>query len=94
MTLDGKAITREIVAQQVCKIIESTRPRLAGLIHPDTVLTPELGIDSLAMIEMTVGIEEQFGIAMGDMEELDVERPSSVEELIDLVMTKLQAAAQ
>ena len=46
------------------------------------------------MIEMTVGIEEQFGIAMGDMEELDVERPSSVEELIDLVMTKLQAAAQ
>ena len=91
MMLDGMIITREIVARHVCKIIESTRPKLAGLIEPATLLTPELGVDSLALIEAIIGIEERFGITMGDIEELDVERHTSAADLIDVVVAKLEA---
>ena len=94
MMLDGKTVTREIVAQDVCQIIESTRPRLAGLIKPTTLLSPELGVDSLAFIEVIVGIEERFGISIGDIEELDVQRLFTVAVLIDVVLAKLQAVGQ
>ena len=94
MMLDGKTITREIVAQHVCKIIESTRPKLAGLIEPATLLTRELGVDSLALIEAMIGIEERFGISMEDIEELDAERLTSVGDWIDVVVGKLQAVGQ
>jgi hypothetical protein len=39
-------IAKELVTHEVCQIIESARPKLAGLIKPTTLLTPELGVDS------------------------------------------------
>jgi acyl carrier protein len=94
MMIDGKTIAREIVARDVCQIIESTRPRLAGLVKPTTLLTSELRLDSLAFIEIAIGIEERFGIAMGEIEELEVERLVSAADLIDMVVAKLHAVGQ
>jgi acyl carrier protein len=94
MTVDGKPLTKENVAEDICRIIVTARPRLAGLINPKTRLTPELGVDSLAFIEVVIGIEEEFGISMGDMEDFDAERLVSVEDLADLVMPKLREAGR
>ena len=51
----------------------------------------ELGIDSLAMIETVIRIEERFGIAMPDFEEFDPERVLTVEDLADMVLERLRA---
>ena len=89
--LEAKALTRETVGRQLCDIIAASRPKLAGKIKLDTQLTPELGIDSLAMIETVIAIEDRFGIVMPDFEEVDEERLLTVDNLVDMVMERLQA---
>ena len=54
----------------------------------DTRLTPELGIDSLAMMEAVIEIEERFSIVMPDFEEFDAGRIFTVEDLVDMVMER------
>jgi hypothetical protein len=41
-----------------------------------------------------VGIEERFGINMGELEEFDLGRPMSTSELVEIVVTKLQEVGQ
>jgi acyl carrier protein len=89
-----QTVNKEEVAHDVCQIIETTRPKLAGLIKPTTLLTEKLGVDSLAFIEAVIGIEERFAIDMGDLEELDAKRPISVADLIDVVVAKLEMVRQ
>jgi acyl carrier protein len=89
--LETKALSRETVARQLCDIIAASRPKLAGKIQLDTQLTPELGIDSLAMMESVIEIEERFSIVMPDFEEFDAGRIFTVEDLVDIVMERLPA---
>jgi acyl carrier protein len=88
---DTHVVTREIVAQQLCDIIIENRPKLAPHITPRSPLTRELGIDSLAMIETIIRIEERFNIAMPDFEEFDATRVLTVEDLADIVLERLRA---
>jgi acyl carrier protein len=88
---DGKVITRNDVAQQLCDLIVESRPKLAGRIEPTTRLVRDLGVDSLTVIETVIRIEERFGIAMPDFEEFDTERVLTVEDLADMVMERLEA---
>ena len=88
---DTHVITREIVAQQLCDIIVENRPKLAQRITPQSPLTRELGMNSLAMIETVIRIEERFNIAMPDFEEFDPARVLTVEELADMVLERLRA---
>lgn len=87
---DTQIITRESVARQLCDIIVENRPKLAGRVTARSPLTRDLGIDSLAMIETVIRIEERFGIAMPDFEEFDAERVLTVEDLADMVMERLR----
>ena len=89
-----ETVNKEAVAHDVCQIIVSIHPKLAGLIEPTTLLTEKLGVDSLVFIEAVIGIEERFAIDMGDLEALDVKRPISVADLIDVVVAKLEAVRQ
>ena len=84
-----QAITRDEMAVKVIGIIEFVRPKLKGSIKPDTVLTPGLGFDSLALIETIIAIEEQFDISMGEIEEFDASTRVTPDELANFVMTKL-----
>jgi acyl carrier protein len=88
---DTRTLTRDVVAQQLCDIIVENRPKLAGRVMPNSPLTRDLGIDSLAMIETVIRIEERFGIAMPDFEEFDPERVLTVEDLADMVVARLPA---
>jgi acyl carrier protein len=88
---DGKVITRNDVAQQLCDLIVESRPKLAGHIEPTTRLVRDLGVDSLTVIETVIRIEERFGIVMPDFEEFDTERVLTVEDLADMVMERLEA---
>jgi acyl carrier protein len=88
---DTHVVTREIVAQQLCDIIIESRPKLARHITPQSPLTRDLGIDSLAMIETIIRIEERFNIAMPDFEEFDATRVLTVEDLADTVLERLRA---
>ena len=88
---DTHMVTRDVVARQLCDLIVESRPKLATLVTPRSPLTRELGIDSLAMIETVIRIEERFGIAMPDFEEFDPERVLTVEDLADMVLERLRA---
>ncbi len=88
---DTQTVTRDVIARQLCSIIVESRPKLAERITPQSPLTRDLGIDSLAMIETVIRIEERFGIAMPDFEEFDPERVLTVEELADMVIERLRA---
>lgn len=88
---DTHTLTRDAVARQLCDIIVENRPKLAGRVTPTSPLTRDLGIDSLAMIETVIRIEERFGIAMPDFEEFAPERVLTVKDLADMVMARLPA---
>jgi acyl carrier protein len=88
---ETRTLTRAVVAQQLCDIIVENRPKLAGRVTPVAPLTRDLGIDSLALIETVIRIEERFAIAMPDFEEFDPERVLTVEDLADMVMARLTA---
>jgi acyl carrier protein len=87
---DTQMLTREAVAQQLCDIIVKNRPKLAGRVTPRSPLTRDLGIDSLAMIETVIRIEERFAIAMPDFEEFDAERVLTVDDLAGMVIERLR----
>lgn len=50
-------------------------------------LIDEYGIDSVSLLELVVGIEEQFGVSVGD-EEFDVQHFETVSALADFLRLK------
>lgn len=59
-------------------------------IVPDAHLLKDLDLDSLDTVELTVGIEEQFGIEIPDEELEDV---STVGDIVTLISKKLPVAS-
>ena len=49
-----------------------------------------LGVDSLALIETQVGIEERFGVVMPDIDEDSVAHFHTVKDLVQAVAELLQ----
>lgn len=88
----AEAENRDTVLRQLCELIAAARPSAAGLIEPGAALMRDLGIDSLAMIEIVIGAEERFGISTGNFEELDLERVRTVSDLADVIVQRLPAA--
>jgi acyl carrier protein len=77
-TATGRVVT------EVTRVLTETRHAPAAAIRPDARLE-DLGIDSLASIQMVVALEEALGFAVRDQDRsgmLDIE---TVEDLIDFV---------
>ena len=50
-------------------------------------LVEEYGIDSVSLLELVVGIEEEFGVAVGD-EDFDVRHFETVSALAEFIRSK------
>ena len=51
-------------------------------------LVDDYGVDSVSLLEMVVGIEEEFGVAIAD-EEFKLEHFATISALADFVRSKL-----
>jgi acyl carrier protein len=71
------------------EIFETMKQHLEGrgveaeLITPDAHLARDLGLDSLDTVELTLGLEEKYGIEIPDTELEDLETVSDAVALID-----------
>lgn len=83
---------RDTVADAVCEIMTTTLNVARGSITPETGLDSDLGIDSMALIETQVAIEERFGITMLDVDEMEARAPKTVNDLVDVVLEQMAVA--
>ncbi len=58
-------------------------------INDKTILTTELGYDSIKIIELIVGIEEKFDIVIED-EDLDISRLTVFGSLMEMLQRKIK----
>lgn len=58
-------------------------------INDNTILTKDLGFDSVQIISLIVEIESQFDIEIED-EDLDIEKLTVFKTLTDMIVNKLQ----
>lgn len=76
------AVVRSVIAQHIHRPVSE--------IPLDAKLESNLDVDSMAMIEINVSLEERFGIAMPDMAVVnDVE---TVSDLARFIAARLEAA--
>jgi acyl carrier protein len=81
---ETQAVTRE-------QVLETVREQLASFEVDASSVTAEaafdtLGLDSLDLVELSVRIEDAYGI---DIEEDDLKDVTTVDKAIDLVLAKL-----
>ena len=78
------------------EILKTMRTQLAerGIeadkVQYDANLSQDLGLDSLDTVEMTLGLEESFGIEIPDS---DLEDVATVGDAVDLIQRKLTVGA-
>lgn len=79
------------IKEKLKKIIVDIAPIAVeiGEINDNTVLTKDLGFDSVQIISLIVEIESQFDIEIED-EDLDIEKLTVLKTLNDMVVNKLQ----
>ena len=73
-----KAIIKDIVTEDID----------VNVINDDTVLTDDLGFDSVQIISLIVELESQFNIEIED-NDLDIEKITVFESLNNMLATKL-----
>ena len=57
----------------------------------DKSLIDDYGVDSVSLLELVVGLEEEFGVSVGD-DDFSVDHFQSVAALAEFVRTKLKDA--
>ena len=64
------------------------------VVRPELELEADLGVDSLAMIAITVAVEESFGIRAPDVDQIDAPGIVTVRDLIELVAAETARQAE
>ena len=54
-------------------------------IKPDAKLDQSLGIDSTEMVEISVGLKKEFGVAIGDNE---IKKTHTLNEIVNILKSK------
>jgi acyl carrier protein len=78
------------------EIFGTIRSHLAGrgidqeVVTPEAGLASDLGLDSLDVVEMTLALEERYGIEIPDE---DLENVATVRDAIELIEAKTSAGA-
>ncbi len=85
-------MTEERVEDRLKKMVVE---RLFMRIAPEEIdetrsLVDEYGVDSVSLLEMVVGIEEEFGVAIAD-EEFKLSLFETISSLADFVKSKMEA---
>lgn len=84
------------MTEQNTEILEALRNHLAARgieatkIVPGAHLTRDLDLDSLDTVEMTLGIEERFGVEIADEELEDV---TTISDVIEVINKKMPVAS-
>ena len=90
METEGRQlVSREHILKQLRVLLESwlDDTDLASLNEQTSLLT-DLGLDSVAILQLVLGIEKEFNITIKD-HELDSEMFSKMANLIDIIENKL-----
>ena len=80
----------EELGQQVRAVVAGALQRPVEEVPLTAMLESGLGIDSMAMIEINVALEERFHFAMPDMASPKEANLETVEDLVKLVSTELE----
>lgn len=86
MPTDIPAAGREAVLVRIQYLLQQIlNLESAATIRPVASLRDDLNIDSLGMVDVVLGVEEEFGIKLGSDINL-FERVATVDDAVDLVM--------
>lgn len=87
----GMVIKMEIIKERLKEIIcdLSNNEVENGDINDNTILTKDLGFDSIRIISLIVEIESRFGIEIEDSD-LDIEKLTVFNKLTSMIKNKLE----
>ena len=74
----------------VCDILAQILERPAGTIRLDARLEEELGVDSLALMQTQIGIEDHFGVMTSDLDEATLDELRRVADLVRWVAAEIR----
>lgn len=76
------------VVKVVCEKIERKEGRLTPeMIKPESDFIKDLGADSLAVVELIMGVEDEFGL--DEIPESDIEKIRLVSDVVEYLVKKL-----
>ena len=76
------------IAQRVTTLIAEQLGLAEASFTPESNLVTDLGSDSLDQIELVMAVEDEFGLEIPDV---DAEACKTVQNVIDLVLSKVSA---
>ena len=78
-----------MIFEKLCELISEQFGVEADSISMDTTFTDDLGADSLDIVELSMALEEEFGVS--EMSEEDIAGVSTVGDLVNYLQNKLDA---
>lgn len=82
MVIGQKTLTIEQRVKDIFKKVIDINP---NEIKPDAKLDQSLGVDSTEMVEISVGIKKEFGVAIADNE---IKKIHSLNEIVNILKSK------
>lgn len=78
-----------MIFEKLCDLISEQFGVEADTITMDTTFTDDLGADSLDIVELSMALEEEFGVS--EMSEEDIAGIATVGDLVTYLQNKLDA---
>ena len=69
--------------ERVRDVIATSLGADAGQITPETVIAEDLGADSLAMVELVMALEDEFGISVPEEDAKEIKTVGDVVKMVD-----------
>ena len=78
-----------MIFEKLCDLISEQFSVEADTITMETTFTDDLGADSLDIVELSMALEEEFGVS--EMSEEDIAGIATVGDLVNYLQNKLDA---
>ena len=78
-----------MIFEKLCDLISEQFSVEADTITMETTFTEDLGADSLDIVELSMALEEEFGVS--EMSEGDIAGIATVGDLVNYLQSKLDA---
>ena len=90
MNSERTNLTRQEIIEQMCDILEPWVSDIGVIdkISEETNLITDLGLDSIGILQLILGVEKQFGILIGN-HELDSDTFSAMGNLVGMIQEKM-----
>jgi len=74
---------REVISERVLAAVATVAGTDSGDLRPETELVNDLNLDSLAMFELVIELEESYDLRISDE---DIDRIRTIEDIIDYIV--------